>query len=337
MQRSAQVPARPAGPPYRVVFMGTPDFALPSLLRLAESQAVVAVFTQPDRPAGRGRSVQASPVKRAALAHGIPVFQPASLRRDPAVASALRGLAPDVVVVAAYGLILPPEVLTAAPGGALNVHASLLPRWRGAAPVSHAILAGDAVTGATIMLVDEGLDTGPILAQATLPLPADASAGAVTALLAELGAALLADTLPRWMRGEITPTPQDGARATKAPRLSREEGRLDWSLPAADLARRVRALDPWPGTFTQWAGGPLKVLAATPLAAPDAVAGTPAAAVPGTVALSPEGPVVATGAGWLRLDHVQPAGRAAMTGAAFARGRPDFAGRRLGEGMVESV
>jgi len=315
----------PEARPYRVVFMGTPEFAVPTLQRLITTQAVVGVFTQPDRPAGRGRAVQASPVKAVAEAHGIPVFQPASFKRQPEAVDDLRGLAPDIAVVTAYGLMLPPAVLAVAPGGAINVHASLLPRWRGAAPIQHAILAGDAETGATIMLIDAGLDTGPILSQAVLPLPPDATAGTVGARLARLGADLLISTMPRWMRGEIVPRPQDDAAATHAPRLAREDGLLDWCRPAADLARRVRALDPWPGTFTPWGDGVVKVLAATSLPAGDS-----RRSAPGTVIATPGGPAVIARDGLLRLDVVQPPGKRAMSGAEFARGRPEFIGAQLG-------
>lgn len=314
--------------------MGTPDFAVPSLARMIAAHTVVGVFTQPDRPAGRGRQPQASPVKRLAERHAIPVFQPASLRREPAAVDALRALDADVIVVAAYGLILPPAVLAAAPGGAVNVHASLLPRWRGAAPIQHAILAGDRETGVTIMLIDAGLDTGPMLSRATLPLAPDATAGRVSAALADLGADLLADTLPRWLRGDIAPQPQDDAAATLAPRLSRADGRIDWSAPADAVARRVRAFDPWPGTFTEWSGEILKVLAVTEAPTDP---GSPQPTRPGQVVGLPDGPAVATGSGLLRLMRVQPAGRPAMDGAAFARGRPGFVGACLGATPAEAL
>jgi len=311
--------------------MGTSEFAVPSLARLLATQTVVGVFTQPDRPAGRGRHLQLSPVKRLAVEHDLPILQPLSLKRDPSAVAALVDLKPEVVVVAAYGLILPPSVLTAAPGGAINVHASLLPRWRGAAPVHHAILAGDVETGVTIMLIDVGLDTGPILSQRTVPLPPGATTGALTAQLAVLGADLLVETLPLWLQGEITPRPQVDADAILAPRLAREDGALDWRLPAEDLARRVRAFDPWPSTFTTWGETSLKVLAAKALpAGPDVAADVGIGAAPGTVVFAAADPAVVTGAGLLRLDLVQLAGRRAMTGAAFVRGRPDVIGARLG-------
>ncbi len=337
--------------------MGTPDFAVPSLARMIAAHIVVGVFTQPDRPAGRGRRPHASPVKQLAERHAIPVFQPASLRREPEAVQALADLAADVMVGAALGLLLPPAVLAAAPGGAVNVHASLLPRWRGAAPIQHAILAGDAETGVTIMRIDAGLDTGPMLARAALPLAPDATAGGVSAALAELGADLLAEILPRWLAGDIAAEPQDDAAATLAPRLSRADGRIDWSAPADAIARRVRAFDPWPGTFTEWSGEVLKVLAVEIVAGDAAITrpgvrpreagevvapggpptADPAAAgqpLPGRVVGTADGPVVLTGAGALRLVRVQPAGRSAMDGAAFARGRPGFVGAFLGPAAV---
>lgn len=355
---------RPPARRYRTVFMGTPTFAVPTLERLLAGHEVVGVFTQPDRPAGRGRQLQSSPVKELALAHGVPVFQPASLRRDPAAVASLARLAPDVVVVAAYGLILPPSVLAIAPGQALNVHASLLPRWRGAAPVAYAILAGDLETGVTIMKMDEGLDTGPLIAQRSVPVAAQETAGELTDRLACMGADLLAEMLPRWLAGEVEPDPQDDAAATHAPRLTRADGHLTWSESATDLARRVRALCPWPGAFTALAGLTIKVHAATALPAPVGVSGLapgaesglprdasgralatasgpPSAAepslpsgaaagsVPGTVVGLESGIAVATGDGWLRLDRVQPAGGRAMSGAEFARGRPHIVGALL--------
>ena len=333
--RSIVPPRREA--PWRVVFMGTPDFALPSLARLAAEQTVVGVFTQPDRPSGRGRRLQPSPVKALALEQGIPVLQPGSFRGGPEALDALRALAPDLLVVAAYGLILPPAVLEAAPAGALNVHASLLPRWRGAAPVARAIMAGDAETGVTIMRMDAGLDTGPMLARRAILIPPRATTGLLTARLAELGAELLAATLPGWMAGEIEPEAQDPALATYAPRLRKVDGRLDWREPAEALARRVRAMAPWPGAHTEWAGQTLKLHAAELPSAADLaepLGEASAALTPGTVIGSAAGPLVATGRGWLRLETVQAAGGKAMRAQDFARGRPDFIGAHLGDDRV---
>ncbi len=334
----------------RVVFMGTPDFAVPTLRALLSSQDVVGVFTRRDQRAGRGRTLRASPVKEVAGAAGVPVFQPRSLRKGADAGpglDALRALEPDVIVVAAYGLILPLDVLDAAPHGALNVHASLLPRWRGAAPIQHAIAAGDPESGATIMRMDEGLDTGPMISRRATPIGPRETAGELTERLAVLGAALLAETLPRWIAGELTPLAQDPELATLAPSLRKAQGRIDWSRPATELARHVRAMAPWPGAFTfDPDGGRLKVHAATALDAPinvvvddqsdpsDAAgshASTPhAVAHPGRVALiEHEGrswPAVACGSGWLRLDVAQAAGGKPMPGDVLLRGRPTWPG-----------
>lgn len=212
----------------RVIFMGTPEFAVPSLAALAAgAAAVVAVVTQPDRPSGRGQQLAMSPVKAFALAHGLPVWQPPTLK-TPEVVAMLAELRPDVIVVAAFGQILRPNVLDLPPHGCINVHASLLPRWRGAAPVQAAILAGDQVTGSTIMRMDPGMDTGPILAQAALTIAPRDTGGTLTARLAQQGADLLAETLPRWLAGEITPRPQDASLATLCRPLRKEQGVIDW-------------------------------------------------------------------------------------------------------------
>jgi methionyl-tRNA formyltransferase len=318
----------PASHRCRVVFMGTPEFALPSLEVLLVEHDVVGVFTQPDRPAGRGRQLVSSPVKKLALEHGVPVFQPEALRGNAAALAYLPALAADVIVVAAYGLILPPEVLTATAGGALNVHASLLPRWRGAAPINYAILAGDTETGVTIMLLDEGLDTGPILAQRAAPIDDTDSAARLGWRLSRLGAELLSEVLPRWLAGEIQPVPQDSSLATKAPRLTRADGWLNWSQSADALARRVRAMNPWPGAYTDFDGQMLKVHRATVEHGVPATerSGSP----PGTVVDGGDGPTVITGDGLLRLDEVQPAGGRSMSGTAFTRGHPDLLLATLG-------
>lgn len=307
----------------RLVFMGTPHFAVPSLQRLVadDAYAIVGVVTQPDAPAGRGRALAMSPVKRLALEHDLTVVQPARLRRPEAIA-ALRELRPDVLVVAAFGQILPRAVLDFAPLGALNVHASLLPRWRGAAPIAAAILAGDAVTGVTIMRLDEGMDTGDILAQEATPIGPDDTTGTLTERLAEQGADLLARTLPRWARGEITPQPQDSGLTTTCRPVQKDSGRIDWQQPAAVIARAVRAYTPWPGTFTTWNGRLLKIVAAR-------VATGPAAAAPGTVLVVGDSAAVATGDGLLALDTVQLEGRRALPAAEFVRGQRDFVGALL--------
>jgi methionyl-tRNA formyltransferase len=254
-------------------------------------------------------------------------------------------LRPDVVVVAAYGLLLPPEVLEAAPFGALNVHASLLPRWRGAAPIQHAMLAGDAETGATIMLMDEGLDTGPMLTRRATPIGAMETAGVLTERLAELGADLLAESLPRWLAGELVPEPQDGAAATLAPMLRKTDGAIDWRLDASALARHVRAMAPWPGAYTHDPdGGRLKIHVAEAVGDDEARAAADGLDVavdhlPGYVAaLTRDGrswPMVRCGMGWLLLGRAQAAGGRAMDGDVLLRGRSGWAGRRLGVSHVE--
>jgi methionyl-tRNA formyltransferase len=307
----------------RTIFMGTPDFSVPTLAALAqEGYDLVAVVTQPDRPAGRGRKLELSPVKAFALQHDLPVLQPPSLKAPQAVAD-LAGLRPDVIVVAAFGQILRPAVLDLPPHGCINVHASLLPRWRGAAPVQAAILAGDQVTGSTIMRMDVGMDTGPILTQAALAIQPDDSGGALTARLAQQGADLLAETLPRWLAGQITPQLQDASLATLCRPLRKEQGVIDWTRPAAEIALAVRAFNPWPAASTSWQGQQLRVLQAAAL--PDQ-----AGEEPGLVMQIDGAIVVATGDRLLRLEQVQLAGRAAMPAVDFARGQRDFAGSRLG-------
>jgi methionyl-tRNA formyltransferase len=306
------------------IFMGTSEFAVPSLATLLqEGYQIVAVYTQPDRPAGRGRKLEASPVKEFALAHGLPIRQPTTLR-DPAAQAELAALAPTIIVVAAYGLILPQAVLALPPCGCVNVHGSLLPRHRGAAPIAAAILAGDRETGVSIMLMDEGVDTGPVLATASLPIRDDDTTGSLTARLAELGARLLAQTLPRWLRGEIMPQPQSAAGATYAPRIEKSEGQINWAEPAYLIARRVRAYHPWPSAYTTWKGQLLKILRAR---AEDLTVAGPCGQV---LAGEGEKAGVVTGAGVLWLEEVQLAGKRALPIAAFLRGAPGFIGSRLG-------
>lgn len=308
--------------PVRTVFMGTPDFAVPSLQALLADPTyrVVGIVTQPDRAAGRGRERRASPVKHVALAAGLPVLQPERLR-EPAAFAELAALAPELIVVAAYGQILRPEVLNLPRFGCINVHASLLPRWRGAAPIAAAILAGDTVTGVTIMLMDPGMDTGPILAQQAEPILPDDTAATLGARLARLGADLLIRTLPDYLAGRIQPRPQPVEGVTVCRPLTKEQGRMDWNLPATTLARMVRAYDPWPGAYTTWEGQILKIVAATT---------APGEALPGHVLAWGEGAAVGTGEGLLVLQAVQPAGGRRMPIAAFRRGRPDFIGAVLG-------
>lgn len=315
--------------PLRLVFMGTPAFAVPTLRGLIASARdaglydIVGVVTQPNAPSGRGRKTVMSPVKRLASEYNLPVLQPERVRRPDAVA-ALQALAPDVQVVAAFGQILPRAVLDIPRLGTLNVHASLLPRWRGAAPVAAAILAGDAVTGVTIMRLDEGMDTGDMLAQTTTPILPDDTAASLTARLADLGAELLLATLQRWANGQIQPQPQDSALATTCKPIRKESGRLDWHQPALQLARAIRAYTPWPGGYTFWNGKLVKIVAAQPLDR------RPTGLPPGTVISTADGPAVVTGDGLLLLAQIQLEGRRTLPAAEFVRGQRSFVGAVLG-------
>lgn len=307
----------------RVVFMGTPEFALPTLRGLYQrGYQIAAVFTRPDRPAGRGRKPTPSPVKELATRLGLPVYQPATLRR-PAAAELLRNLQPEAIVVAAYGLILPREVLEIPPHGCLNVHPSLLPRWRGPSPVAFAILAGDEYTGVTVILMDEGMDTGPILARSDpVPIGPEDTTATLTPKLAEIGAELLLETLPRWAAGEVTPEPQDDSKATYSRLLTKADGAIDWERSAEEVWRMVRAFDPWPGAYTRWQGRLLKILACRPV---PGNSGRP----PGTVVPFDSGAAVQTGDGLLRLERLQLEGRRPLAIDEFLRGYPAFIGSRL--------
>ncbi|GAB3512248.1 methionyl-tRNA formyltransferase [Pseudoxanthomonas daejeonensis] len=302
----------------KIVFAGTPDFAVPSLRAAARHHEVVAVYTQPDRPAGRGRGLSASPVKLEAIARGIPVLQPESLRRRSAQA-ALRELAPDLMVVVAYGLILPQAVLDIPVAGCWNVHASLLPRWRGAAPIQRAIQAGDALTGVCLMQMDAGLDTGPVLLDQSTPIGADETGGQLHDRLAEMGAQVLADGLGLLRAGiRPVPRPQPEEGATYAHKLDKAEARLDWTAAASVLARTVRAFDPWPVAEAMVAGERLRIHGAVALDAGHAAA-------PGTLlAAGREGIDVACGQGVLRLRVVQRDGGRAITAADWLNARRDL-------------
>jgi methionyl-tRNA formyltransferase len=314
----------------RIVFMGTPGFAVPILQMLADHLTVVGVFTQPDKPAGRGQRLAAPPVKLFAQERGLSIFQPRTLR-DQAVQAQLAALEPDVIVVAAYGLLLPKAVLDLPPRGCVNFHASLLPRYRGAAPIPAAILKGEAETGITLMRMDEGLDTGPMIAQVVIPIRADDTTGTLTARLAELGARMAVEVLPHWIAGDITPQPQAESRATFAPKLNKAEGRLDWSDSAIVLDRRVRAFSPRPGTFTTWNGKLLRVLSVRLANHPSEKAGEPELhTTPGLVVKAGNNISVVTGDRPLRLLEIQLEGRRAMSAQDFARGQPTFIGSLLG-------
>jgi methionyl-tRNA formyltransferase len=308
----------------RLIFMGTPAFAVPSLEALAARYDIAAVVTQPDRAASRGRRLVAPAVKEAALALGLLVMQPRSLRREEEVAE-LRELEPQAIVVVAYGQILRPHVLSIPPAGVINVHASLLPKYRGASPIAGALLAGEEETGVTIMLMDEGMDTGPILSQMRVEIGPEDTAGSLSGTLSRLGAGLLLDTLPRWLAGEIEARPQDDDQASYTRLLAKEEGLIDWTLPALDIWRQVRAFDPWPGAHTFWRGQLFKIVAARPL--PEwAGKGSP-----GQVLRLPGGVAVATGHGALVLRQVQLAGKRLMSIDDFVRGQPSFVGSLLAQ------
>jgi methionyl-tRNA formyltransferase len=306
----------------KVVFMGTPDFAVPTLEKLQTLGQVVGVVTQPDRPAGRGNQLKPPPVKVAAEAAGIPIYQPKSLRKEEHIAP-LREWQPDLIVVAAFGQILRPLVLNLPRLGCVNVHASLLPRWRGAAPIQHALLAGDEKTGVTLMQMDEGLDTGAMLVKAETPITASDTAQTLHDRLAQLGAQLLADHWTELITGRLTPLPQEENLSTYAPMIQKEDGLLNWSEPAAVLDRRLRAMTPWPGAYTFWNGELLKILSATPHK-------QTTAGLPGRVVELGSGVAVTTGEGVLQLHQIQLAGKKATSPADFLRGRPHFVGSVLG-------
>ena len=311
----------------RIIFMGTPEFAAPTLRALLAAAPlhnwqVVAVATQPDRPAGRSKQPVSSPVKQMAMAASVPVLQPASLRKEPAAVETIRQLAPDVIVVAAYGLILPKSVLEIPTFGCINVHASLLPAYRGASPITAAILDGVDATGVTIMLMDEGMDTGPALRQAVQPIHAADTTATLSVRLADQGAALLAATLVDWRRGDVAPVAQSNLPGTPSScrLIKKEDGRIDWTQPAALIERMTRAYTPWPAAYTLWKGEPFKIIAA-------AVAMGDGA--PGQVTRMAEGVAVGTGAGLLLLRTVQPAGKRPLDVRSFVNGAPDFIGAQL--------
>jgi methionyl-tRNA formyltransferase len=296
---------------HRIVFMGSPDFAVPALEALAMNYRLVGVVTQPDRPAGRGGTLKAPAVKTATLRFDIPVIQPEKLR-NPEALDQLHAWEPDLIVVVAFGQILRPDVLDLPKWGCINIHGSLLPRGRGAAPIQAAILAGDQETGITIMKMDSGVDTGPMLSQRAIPISPEDTAGTLFEKLAPLGAELLLETLHRYLSGELQPQPQPTVGVTYAPMLKKEDGLLDFTQPAALLERRVRAFNPWPGTWFEFNSAPLKVLHVRVSAEKNPGAGH-------RLTLN-EYPAVGTKAGILILEEIQPAGRKPMCGKAFLAG-----------------
>ena len=308
----------------RAVLMGTPDFAIPALDALHDCPGVevVAVYTPPDRKRGRGQTLEACPVKARGEELGIPVVQPSTFRNAEAVAQ-LESCRPDVIVVAAYGRLLPSEVLAIPQFGCLNLHPSLLPKHRGPAPVTGAILAGDRVTGVSLMLLDEGMDTGPIIARRERALGDSDDAATLTATLFAEGAALLIETLPGWTDGSVSAEQQDDELATYTSKLERADGVADWSLGAEELSRRQRAYTPWPGLYTTWEGNELKLLDVAPIAGGGVDNGVVAATDDAGIA-------VGTGDGLLAVRRLQLAGRRASSDEEFLRGYPEFRGSRLG-------
>lgn len=305
----------------RIAFAGTPDFAVPALDALVEAgHEVVGVWTQPDRPAGRGMRLVPSPVKRRASEHGLPVHQPHSLRDETAQAE-LRDCRADAMVVVAYGLLLPQAVLDLFPYGALNIHASLLPRWRGAAPIHRALLAGDEETGVCIMQMDAGLDTGPVLLREALAIEPDDTTGSLHDKLAALGARMIVTALAQLENGRLRAEPQPDQGATYANKIAKSEARIDWQASAAAIDRRIRAFDPFPGAMTRWRDVDLKLWASSPVSGDGE---------PGTVLrIEPDALVVACGDGALAIGQIQRPGGKRLPAAEFARGAALAVGERF--------
>lgn len=314
----------------RLVFMGTPDFAVASLEALLRSEdPVVGVVTQPDRPKGRGNILTPSPVKLLARQAQIPLLQPLKMK-DPEFLQTLVGWKPDLIAVAAFGRILPPAILSLPSLGCINVHGSLLPKYRGAGPIQWAIINGETETGVTTMQMDEGMDTGAMLLQEAIPITSDDTAGSLSERLAQLGGRLLIETIARLKAGTLVPRPQDASQATMAPLLKKEDGVIDWTLPAAVLANRVRGLSPWPGAYTTIVGGDRWTIWRA-LALPGPVTKPPGM----VVAVTTKAIHVATGAGVLAVTELQPANSRRMAVSQYLAGHPVAVGERLG-GPVSS-
>jgi methionyl-tRNA formyltransferase len=310
----------------RIIFMGAPEFAVPSLEALIHGgYQVVAIYTQPDKRAGRGQQITSSPVKQLALSQGLDVVQIEKFKVAGTV-DKLAALTPDLIVVAAFGLLLPPEVLNLPKFGCLNVHPSLLPRHRGASPMAAAILQGDEITGVTIILLDTGMDTGPILNQKEVPISDEDTTGSLSVKLAKVGAQLLMETLPLWIEGRKKPRSQDESGASHSKMIKKEDGEIDWRLSTQELWRRVRAFDPWPGSFARWRDKRLKLVKVLPLYGKKSDE-------PGkVVALPPPAPVtvgVETGDGVLGLVKLQLEGKRELSAEEFVRGQRDFIGSHL--------
>ncbi len=322
----------------RIIYMGTPQFAVPALekliavskpgLALSEGYEIVTVITRPDKPSGRGKEIIYSPVKQLALSHGIPVWQPGSLKRQENI-DMLAEYRADLYIVAAFGQILPQAVLDLPRFGTLNIHASLLPKYRGVSPISESILQGDTETGVTIMLIDAGVDTGPILLQRAIPIAEDDTTGSLTSKLAALGADALVEALPLWVEGKLTPQPQDERFASHTRMLHKEDGKIDWNIPADILARKVRAFTPWPGAFTRWGNRLLKIISAHA-----AQAESSSDDRVGTVGLRKEHGTqtltVVTGNGLFVIEKLQLEGKKVMSADEFLRGYSTIVGETLG-------
>jgi methionyl-tRNA formyltransferase len=305
----------------RIVYMGTPQFAVSPLRSLADAgHEVAGVVTRGDKPSGRGRLIAAPAVKLAAQEMGAPVFQPRRVR-EPGFISVLRDLKPEAIVVAAYGQILPEEILRLPKYGCINIHASLLPLYRGAAPINWAIIRGEAFTGITIMQMDAGMDTGAILLQESIPIEPRDTTGTMSGKLSLIGAKLIVAALPQIAAGSLAAVAQDDAKATAAPMLKKENGLIDWELPAAEIHNRVRGLSPWPGAFTFFEGKMIKIIEA------DAISGNgePGSLLADTVTVL----CVGTGSALLRIVTMQPEGKKPMTAAEFLRGHRGVAGRKF--------
>lgn len=307
----------------RIVFMGTPEFAVPSLeALLISADQVVGIVTQPDRPKGRGQQLSFSPVKVIAQREGLPLLQPTKMK-DPGFMAELSGWKPDVIAVAAFGRILPPAILSLPPRGCINVHGSLLPKYRGAGPIQWALINGETETGITTMLMDEGMDTGAMLLQASMAINPDDTAGSLSARLAEIGGRLLVDTLARLKAGTLTPRPQDHSQATLAPLLKKEDGAINWAMPALSIANRIRGLTPWPGAFTFLNTDRWTICRA-------AVISEATALPPGQImALRKDAIHVATGQGVLAIHELQPANSRRMPAAQYLAGHPLQVGMQL--------
>ena len=310
----------------RIVFMGTPAFAIPVLSALLDAgYDVVGVYTQPDKASGRGRRVVATPVKQLAQDRELPVFQPASLKSQHAQLE-IASLSPDVIVVAAYSQFLPPDTLDLPPLGCLNVHPSLLPRYRGPSPVASAVLDGVAVTGVTIIKLDEGMDSGPIIASRETPVGPQENVASLTTRLFQIGASLLVEILPAWAEDRIQAQPQDGPQATITKRLSKKDGEIDWPLSATGIARQVLAYHPWPGSYTRWRGKQLNIVEAY---AVESSVATPSP--PGLVVWIQDGGLgIVTGGGVLKIERLRLEGRRTVGAREFIQGHPQFPGSVVG-------